>query len=360
MSKRVDESFFQFHEDFACSNLGGEVLYASNQDFARARNLIKPHRGIFDPDAFTVVGKEMDGWETSRHAEMKRGGSDFCIIKLAAECEVFGVDMDTLHFTGNFVEEAKVEALLTHADQPWFNMTDDALWTEVVPRTKLVSGTPEDGGHNMVTAAKPVRATHVRLSVYPDGGIARLRVFARGCGLSKTDEKEFNPPLSVTKLSCAKNGAHVIACSNAFYSHPNNLLKPFEAPNMGDGWETKRIRGYKGDNFKEVNDWVVVRLCGNGALVSAVEVDTNWFVYNYPYHVSLQACDSQDDTPGADVKWVDLVAPMPGKPNAKLVFRGDDIKVAADQRVTHVRLTIYPCGGVSRLNVYGTPAPASK
>eukprot|EP00698_Gefionella_okellyi_P014515 TRINITY_DN4023_c0_g3_i4.p1 TRINITY_DN4023_c0_g3~~TRINITY_DN4023_c0_g3_i4.p1 ORF type:complete len:200 (-),score=42.18 TRINITY_DN4023_c0_g3_i4:644-1243(-) len=165
--------------DLASEQFGSQALYASNEFFAEASALLKPGRAIFIPDKYTSNGKWMDGWETARHAIFRRDGGDFCLIKLGLPGRILGVDIDTLHFTGNYVQQAAIDACTVQGDVPWWRLIeDDVQWTEIIPRSTLVGG-HADAGHNFFSVDQALTKqtwTYIRFRVYPDGGVSRLRL----------------------------------------------------------------------------------------------------------------------------------------------------------------------------------------
>ncbi|MGH9423039.1 MAG: 2-oxo-4-hydroxy-4-carboxy-5-ureidoimidazoline decarboxylase, partial [Thermoanaerobaculia bacterium] len=103
-----------------------------------------------------------DGWETKR----RRGpGHDWVIVQLASEGLLRRIEIDTNHFKGNYPDTCSIDGTRAFASDEWF---------EVLPRTKLQAHTRhlfiDELAHN-----GPV--THLRLNVFPDGGVSRLRVY---------------------------------------------------------------------------------------------------------------------------------------------------------------------------------------
>ena len=240
------------------------MLFANDEFFAPKENLIKPGRGIFIEDKYTENGKWMDGWETRRK---RTEGHDYCILQLAFPGEVFGFDLDTNHFLGNHPPFASVE-LGNFAKEPedWLS----AEWKEALSKSPL-----EPGSQNFYPCKLSEKATHLKLNIFPDGGVARFRAYGRALPepLSKKQKVD---------LVAVQNGGLAISCSDMFFSNMNNLIMPGRSHNMGDGWETKRRRG-------PGHDWVILRL-GQPGCISQIEVDTNYFKGNFPSHCSLEGC----------------------------------------------------------------------
>jgi allantoicase len=324
--------------DLVSERLGGAVLTASDEFFAPKENLVKPGRGVFIPEKFTENGKWMDGWETRR----RRGpGHDWCVLKLGLPGAIRGVDVDTNHFLGNFPEHCAIDACRAESDAAGDALArDEARWREIVPLSRL-----EGGARNLFPVAGEVPATHVRLRIYPDGGVARLRVH----GEVRPDWAALARSRDPIDLAAIENGGVVVLSSDMFFGHKENLIMPGRAANMGEGWETRRRRG-------PGHDWAVVRLGRAGALVR-VEVDTNHFKGNFPESCSLEGV-RLDGAPPADflasrsLAWTPVLALAKLRAHTRHYFEGADLVAAGP--LTHVRLNIFPDGGVSRLRLFGT------
>ncbi|MEX6506429.1 allantoicase [Jiella sp. M17.18] len=316
--------------DLAHPRLGTEVTYATDDFFADKSRMIAPEAPVFYPDRFDDHGKWMDGWESRRK---RTAGHDHAVVRLGQRGTIAAIDIDTAFFTGNFPPEASVEAADT-VDEP-----GAADWREIVPRWAL-----KGNSHNLfnLEAGPPVR--WLRLNIYPDGGVARLRVYG-------TIAKDWTTVGAgeVVDLAAIENGGTAVAWNDAHYGHPANMLAPGRAPVMSDGWETARRR-------KPGNDWCVLKL-GTAGTISKVLIDTHHFKGNYPDRFTLRAAQvegevSSEAIGAGSADWPLLV------PETKL--EADAVKeigsVEALGPVTHVRLDIFPDGGVSRLRLYGTKA----
>jgi allantoicase len=322
--------------DLAAERVGGVALHATDEFFAEKENLLKPGRGVFIADKYTERGKWMDGWESRR----KRGpGHDWCIVRLGLPGRIRGVDVDTNHFLGNYPEAASVEACVAPAGATIAEL-EGATWTEIVPMARL-----EGGAQNLFAVGTETRFTHVRLRIFPDGGVARFRV--HGEVLPDWDALVASDgPLD---LAAVQHGGVAVLANDMFFSHRNNLIMPGRAANMGDGWETKRKRG-------PGNDWVVVRL-GRPGLLSEVEVDTNHFKGNYPDRCSLEGAVLPDGVPveflsSLSIDWRVILPETKLQPHHQHRFSSE---LLPGGPYTHVRLSIYPDGGISRLRLFGRP-----
>ena len=252
--------------------LGTRVTHASDEFFAARERLIQPTDPVFIEDKYDDHGKWMDGWESRRR---RTPGHDHCIIRLGVPGIIHGVDIDTSHFTGNFPPHASIDACVSDDDVP------ESGWTELVQRTDLAGDR-----HHFVAVNDSNSWTHLRLNIYPDGGIARLRIY----GEVRADIEVGG----VIDLFALKNGGRALAASDEHYGSMHNLNLPGRGLNMGDGWETARRRG-------PGNDWVIAAL-GRPGVVERVEVDTAHFKGNYPDRVSVEAAlfDNHDEAKLAD------------------------------------------------------------
>ena len=308
---------FRALPDLALRTLGGSVIWANDDSFADRQNLILPGPAAFDPAAFGHRGKVYDGWETRRRREP---GHDAAIVRLGAPGIVHGVVVDTSWFTGNYPPEISVEA----ASVPGYPSVDEVLAADWRP---LVSRVAIDGDReNAFPVRSPERWTHVRLSIYPDGGVARLRVHGEPVPDAALSSD------GLVDLAAAQNGGRVVDCSDMFYGSPSKLIAPGFATHMGDGWETARRRD-------DGNDWVVVALAGAGR-VQLAELDTSYFLYNAPGWARLTA--------RVGGEWVELLARTRLQPDTRHRFVIDGAPPAAE-----VRLDVYPDGGMARLRLFG-------
>ncbi|GAB7037631.1 MULTISPECIES: allantoicase [Catenuloplanes] len=317
--------------DLAARAFGGGVVHASDEFFAFAADLINDHPPTFTPQSFGARGQLYDGWETRRRRPRGTGDDhDLAIVRLGAPGVIHGVVIDTAFFTGNYPPAASVEATRL----PGHPSPEELLaaeWTPVLARSALTGDTrnefPVDGGERV--------HTHVRLRIYPDGGVARLRVHG---------EAVPDPALlpEVFDLAAAENGGTVTACSNMFYGSAPRMLLPGLARSMGEGWETSRRRD-------DGNDWALVRL-GVPGRIQLAEIDTSHFKGNAPGEFRLRgipdACSL--DSPG---DWVELLPRTRAQPDTRHRFAISDAP-----KVTHVRLDVYPDGGVARLRLWGSIA----
>ena len=320
--------------DLASERLGGAVLYANDEFFAPKENLLKPSPPIFKEGEYTDRGKWMDGWESRRR---RTPGHDWCVIRLGLPGTVRGLLVDTAYFKGNYPARCSLDACRVENSRDLEPILGDEVeWREILPPTDL-----RGDSQNFIPVRGTEPFTHLRFKIYPDGGVARLRVF----GEVVPDLTRLSREREVD-LAAAENGGLVVASSDMFFGHRHNLIMPGRALSMSDGWETRRRRG-------EGNDWVVIKLCARGA-VGRVEVDTSHFKGNYPESCSLEACDAEGVAVGEEtipaLPWREVLPRVRLQAHTRHDFE-EGIKGAG--QVTHVRFQIYPDGGVARLRVYG-------
>ncbi len=317
--------------DLAAARLGGRALFANDEFFAPKENLLKPGRGVFIPDRFTTRGKWMDGWETRRR---RTPGHDWCVVRLGMPGTIRGVDIDTNHFIGNFPEKASLDGCHRPGRVELRALLSGVTrWTEILPAQVL-----RGGSQNLHPIQSDRVWTHVRLNIYPDGGVARLRVH----GEVRVDVDALARRRAVIDLASILNGGLVLAASDMHFGSKDNLILPGRSANMGDGWETRRRRG-------PGHDWLILRL-GAPGLVERIEVDTNHFKGNYPESCSLEGVSA----PGAGLPELEAAPWRELLPRTKLgAHRRHFLPPAEKGPFTHVRFRIFPDGGVSRLRLHG-------
>jgi allantoicase len=322
--------------DLASERLGAAVVAANDEFFASKENLIKPGPAVWREGEYTERGKWMDGWETRRRRDA--GDHDWCIVRLGARGVVRGVDVDTSFFKGNYPEACAIDA----CDLPGLPGSDDlfrATWRELLPRTALAGDS-----HNVFAVDGAPAATHLRLRIFPDGGVARLR--AHGDVAADWPRLRLQGDVD---LAAATNGGVVVECSDMFFGSRHNLIMPGDAAHMGDGWETRRRRG-------PGHDWTIIRLGAEGT-IRRVDVDTRHFKGNAPGACSLDAAAGEAavvlrQAPNERGPWRELLPPTALQPHARHTFE-EELRAIGD--VTHVRFNIFPDGGVGRLRLFGRP-----
>lgn len=317
--------------DLAGRTLGASVVAANDELFALRENLINPWEPAFDPGEFGPKGKVYDGWETRRRREP---GHDWAVVRLGAPGVVRGVVVDTAWFRGNYPPEISVEAAAAEG-YPRPAEVEGLDWHPLVARSEC-----RGDARNHYPVEDDRRWTHVRLSIYPDGGVARLRVH----GEVVPDPRFLT---GTVDLVAAENGGRLVDTSDAFYSSPAQLLLPGRARTMGEGWENARRRGGG-------NDYAVFAL-GRPGTIRRLEVDTGCYVGNAPGWVRVSVADTRrGEVDLADpAAWTDVLARTPVAPDTRHHFLAEESLPA-----THARLDVYPDGGLSRLRLWGEVDPA--
>ena len=335
MSQATTHPFHQYLR-LEQPRLGTRVVYATDDFFGAKERLIEFAEPVFIPDKYDDHGKWMDGWESRRK---RVPGHDWCVIKLGVPGIVHGLDIDTSHFTGNYPPCASVEACASVNDLPTENE-----WVDLHPRVAL-----QGNSHHLLEIDNPHPVTHLRLNIYPDGGVARFRIY----GEVRPDPRVFDSGQSID-LFALENGGRALATSDEHFGSMHNLNVAGRGINMGDGWETARRRG-------PGNDWVLLRL-GRPGRIDKVEIDTAHFKGNYPDRAALQGAMIPPSAGGR----ADLEALV--KQSENWAFLLPESRLEMDKRhyfekelrdpgvVSHLRFSIYPDGGVSRLRIYGKPA----
>jgi allantoicase len=324
--------------DLASERLGGAVLVTNDDFFAEKENLLKASNPIFIEDKYTDRGKWMDGWESRRR---RSPGFDWCILRLGLPGIIRGVVVDTSFFRGNYPEHCSLEAATLDGLPTEKELTDDSVnWVPILPQMAL-----KGDSQNPFLIEYNQRVTHLRFKIYPDGGVARLRVY----GEVVPDWEKLKRIGGYLDLAAVENGALVLSCSDMFFGHRHNLIMPGRAANMSDGWETKRRRG-------PGHDWSIIKL-GSPGQIHHLEIDTSHFKGNFPESCSLEACNAEgldaESLTDLSVPWVNVLARTKLQAHTRHYF---DQELLDAGIVSHLRFNIFPDGGVSRLRVYGSLA----
>jgi len=324
--------FTRRHVNLADARLGALALDCSDDFFADRQRMLNPEPAVFVPGKYDQNGKWMDGWESRRK---RVAGHDWCVVRLARPGRVRGFDLDTSHFTGNYPPAASVEACFVANGDPDAN----TAWHPLLPSVNL-----RGNSHHYFEARSDAPVSHLRVNLYPDGGLARLRVY----GTPEFDASARDAD-GLIDLASALNGATVVAANNQHFGLASTLLMPGRGVDMGDGWETRRRR-------EPGNDWCVIALARPGIL-EAIEVDTAHFKGNYPDRCSLRGAFVPGGTPESLVTqamfWPLLLPEQKLQMDHQHHFAAE---IARHAPVTHVRFDIHPDGGVSRLRLRGRPA----
>lgn len=323
--------------NLASARLGAVGIFSTDEFFAPLSRMLNDDPATFDPDLYDDNGKYMDGWESRRK---RVPGHDHAIIRLAMPGRIFGFDVDTRFFTGNYPPHCSIEAAFVENGDP----TEATVWTELLVKSPL----GPSAQHFFANADTSKVWTHLRLHIYPDGGVARLRVY----GAAHFDWSKVGASEEID-LAYIFHGAKALAWSDAHYGHPDKILSPGRGTNMGDGWETKRRRG-------PGHDWAIIRL-GHVGVINRVLIDTHFYKGNYPDTCELlgaylpEAGDTFNEAEiAASEQWRPILTRQKMQMDAEHFYEGDQVQKIGP--VTHVRIAMHPDGGVMRLRLFGTKA----
>jgi len=365
------------YTDLAARRLGGQALSCSNDFFAEMENLLKAEAPIFQPGVFTERGQLMDGWESRRRRFLPDGSSDdglqfdWCIIKLGSQGVIRGINANTAHFLGNAPQQVSLEVCNIQGEP-----TDATEWTQLIDITPVNPGSDNLIDVDTLNPAADKVWTHVRFNMFPDGGVARLNIY----GEIVADQNWFlkGEPLD---LAYIKNGARPVACSDMFFSSPENVLMPERGANMGDGWETKRRRSIGDVEVDRGNDWLILQLASRGN-IEKILIDTCHFKGNYPNAFALEGAvltveqaankdaltadshlnarfdkagsNGEETTEQLNIEWTPIIERTSLFADREHTFK--DEVTAKEQSFTHVRLKMFPDGGISRIRLWGFSA----
>ncbi len=313
--------------NLASAKLGAKAISCSDDFFAPMQRMLKDEAPVFIEDKYDDHGKWMDGWESRRK---RLPGHDWCIVRLAKPGVIHGIEIDTTHFTGNYPPAVSIDVCNHDGDDPGPN----SGWVELVSQSAL-----DGDSEHQYAVNRPEIFTHVRINIYPDGGVARLRVYAE----PRVDWDRVQPGEQVD-IAAALNGGVALACNNEHYGSIRNLLTPGRGVNMGDGWETRRRR-------EPGNDWVVIALARAGT-IREIELDTAHFKGNYPDSCSILGAHldlvNLNTIASESEDWDQLLPRVKLQADSEHKFSEEIVDIGA---VTHIRVNIFPDGGLSRIRI---------
>ena len=313
--------------DLAQPRLGTKVIYKTDDFFASANRIINPTEPVFKVGVFDKHGKWMDGWESRRK---RTAGHDYIIIKLGKPGTIKKVDVDTSHFNGNQPAMISIEGANSNS-----NKINQLNWQPLLSKKKTKANS-----HHYFTVNSDKVFTHIKFNIFPDGGVARLRLYGSIAKSSKLKNKKIN-------LASLLDGSSVIACNNEHFGKAENILAPGKAKNMGDGWETRRRRG-KGF------DWLILNSL-DGKEIDKIEISTHHFKGNFPSHCSLQAAylpnsKNSKQIVKSSITWKYLLKDAKLSANKVHVFKNNLMK---KDKINFIKINIFPDGGISRFRIYG-------
>ena len=314
--------------DLAQPRLGTKVIYKTDDFFASAHRIINPAPAVWKEGVFDTHGKWMDGWESRRK---RTSGHDYLILKLGKPGRIKKIDVDTSHFNGNQPSMVSLEGCSLAKNQT----IKQAKWFQILGKKKTKANS-----HHFFSVSNNKVITHVKFNIFPDGGVARLRLY----GNIATENIKYGN--QVINLTAMVNGASVIACNNEHFGKAENILAPGKAINMGDGWETRRRRG-------PGYDWLIINSVP-GKQIKAIEISTHHFKGNYPSHCTLQAAYVKKGSANQIIKqsnkWKHLLNQAKLSPNKTHKFKNQLMK---NDKINYIKINIFPDGGISRIKLIG-------
>ena len=315
--------------NLADPRIGSKIIFKTDDFFAAAHRILKTDIPVFKDGLFDKHGKWMDGWETRRR---RSKGYDYLVLKLGKPGKIFDIDIDTSHFNGNQPTHASLEGCFSRSKP-----NKKTKWTRLLGKKKL----GPNKNHNFKSQNKST-FNYIRLNIFPDGGVARLRLY----GKIEIDKKTINN--KNINLTSVLNGASIVGCNNEHFGRAENIIAPGKGKNMGDGWETRRSRG---KNF----DWLIIKF-GKPGLIKKLEIDTHHFKGNYPDSCSIQtAIINKDLSNNLIVKnsknWKFILNKSKLSAHKKHVFKRFLIK---RNKENYLKINIYPDGGISRIRAFGS------
>ena len=314
--------------DLAQSRLGSKIVFKTNEFFAPAKRIINPWPPVFKEGVFDKHGKWMDGWETKR----KRGkGYDYLILKLGRPGRISKIDIDTSYFSGNQPTKVSLQACFSKKKLP----NKNSKWITILKKKPTKANS-----HHFFNVKNKSIFTHIKLNIFPDGGVARIRIYG-----SMEILKNFTG--KVLNLTSVLHGATPIACNNEHFGRAENILAPGMGKNMGDGWETRRSRG---KNF----DWLIIK-CAAAGKINKIQIDTHHFKGNYPDKCSIQAAFIDKKISSRAIvnnskKWKLLLNKVKLYAHKKHNFKNNLMK---SKKINYIKINIFPDGGISRIRVFG-------
>ena len=314
--------------NLADPRIGSKIIFKTDDFFAAAHRILKTDIPVFKDGLFDKHGKWMDGWETRRR---RSKGYDYLVLKLGKPGKIFDIDIDTSHFNGNQPTHASLEGCFSRSKP-----NKKTKWTRLLGKKKL----GPNKNHNFKSQNKST-FNYIRLNIFPDGGVARLRLY----GKIEIDKKTINN--KNINLTSVLNGASIVGCNNEHFGRAENIIAPGKGKNMGDGWETRRSRG---KNF----DWLIIKF-GKPGLIKKLEIDTHHFKGNYPDTCSIQTANISKNLSNKLIannskNWKFILNKSKLSANKKHVFKKFLIK---RNKENYLKINIHPDGGISRIRAFG-------
>jgi len=334
---------------------GAKILSVTNQGFARAENILSANHPVFDPELFGRQGKIMDSWETIRHNAQP---PEILLLELKRPSVIHYLSLSTRYHLGNQAEWVEVEG----------RSLDSGEWKTIVPKIRL-------DGHalkKVVSADTRTIFKHVRVKMYPDGGLTRLGLFDDG--LPGPEREKFQPadkaksevftdaiPKSLKPLTpiykpaaaeterlwkAVKHGQEVDAASAAYggkvlkvtnehFGPAAQVISPYPPINMFDGFESARSREPGHSESLQI-------ALGKPVLLRRLQFDFTYFRNNNPCEISVFAVERGKRTP--------LIERAPVK-----AFAGNiaEFPITHSDRVSEIEIQVFPDGGINRVRAFG-------
>ena len=314
--------------NLADPRIGSKIIFKTDDFFAAAHRILNIDAPVFKDGLFDKHGKWMDGWETRRR---RSKGFDYLILKLGKPGKIFDIDIDTTHFNGNQPTHASLEGCFSKTKP-----NKKTKWTLLLGKKKL--GPHQN--HGLKSQNKSI-FNYIKLNIFPDGGVARLRLY----GKIEMEKNILN--YKNINLTSVLNGASIVGCNNEHFGRAENIIAPGKGKNMGDGWETRRSRG---KNF----DWLIIKF-GKPGLIKKLEIDTHHFKGNYPDTCSIQTANISKNLSNKLIvnnskNWKFILNKSKLSANKKHVFKKFLIK---RNKENYLKINIHPDGGISRIRAFG-------
>ena len=320
----------------ASSDNGTKVIYCSDEFFADSSRMLLSSEPVWIEDKYVDTGKWMDGWESRRRRD---GKDDFCFIRLGKKASIKSFNIDTTHFTGNFAPGISIQGCSVPGgttDDLVVDSTAVSEWFDLLGKKEI-----KGDSHNIFECAESQPLTHLRITLHPDGGIARLRAY----GEFWEEERDSN--FDGINVLSKESGARAIYANDEHFGCLSNILEKHEPLSMADGWETRRRR-------EPGNDWGVLAL-SKPAQVEKIIVDTKFFKGNFPHTLSLSTAYIVNEEDSSIIEssqsWTKLLERQ--KLGMNQIHTFDKKDIIHNETFTHVRIDIYPDGGIARLKFIG-------
>ncbi|MCS5589832.1 MAG: allantoicase [Candidatus Thioglobus sp.] len=322
--------------DIASSDQGSKVIYCSDEFFADSSRMLQANDPVWIEGKYDENGKWMDGWESRRRRD---GKNDFCFIRLGSTSIINNFNIDTSHFTGNFAPAISILGCCVPGGTTDDRVVDGSAvseWFDLLTQENLKSDS-----HNLFSCKSTQPLTHLKITLYPDGGIARFRAY----GNTYSEDTKYQ--MTGTNVISKESGARAVFANDEHFGCLSNVLEEHDPLSMADGWETRRRR-------KPGNDWGIIAL-SSPAKVHEIVIDTSFFKGNFPDTFSISSTNMTDTDDNTLIEksntWDKIIERKKLGMNKIHIFKKEDL--LHEQEITHVRIDIFPDGGIARLKLIG-------